>query len=382
MILKVFNPYLVSPTRFPLKKSSKSRKGLKNGYTTGACAAAAAKAALFALRSQSDPKEVEILLPIGESARFLLHSTRFSSDSAKCSVIKDAGDDPDITHGSEIFAEVAANGQKEIHLIGGEGVGEVTRPGLGLETGAPAINPVPQKMIREAIRSVDAQGGYNVTISVPRGEEMAKKTLNARLGIIGGISILGTRGTVIPYSTSAYKQCVTQAIGVAAASGLDHIVLTTGSRTEKAAQKLIRLPEEGFIQMGDFVGHALAETAKAGMKKVSVVGMMGKISKIASGARQTHARVSKWTSDVLVRLARESGLPEKQLLELREANTARHVLEILPEKYLEAFTKALCQVAAKKCFSMAGKKVEIQCLLLDYEGKTLGAGSKTEGEEH
>ncbi len=351
----------------------KRKRGLRTGYTTGACAAAAAKAALMALASQSKVQTVEILLPIGEKVRFAVRSSVYSRISAKCSIIKDAGDDPDVTNGAEIFAEVRLNSKKEFQILGGDGVGVVTKPGLGLKVGGPAINPVPLKMIRDAIYSVNKKvSGYTVTVSVPEGKKMARKTLNSRLGIIDGISILGTRGTVIPYSTNAYKNSVTKAISIAVASGLHTIVLTTGSRTEKAAQKIIEINEEGFIQMGDFVGHALKEAVKSGVKKIILVAMFGKMSKIASGYRHTHARVSSMDIKVPARLAREAGLPVEIVREMEEAHTARHIYEIIPQQYLGNFTGTLCGEAARQCLEMAGGRVEMECVLVDYERKEIG----------
>lgn len=356
----------------PLEKT-KFRKGLRTGYTTGACAAAAAKAAVSALTSQSKPETVDILLPAGERVLFPVHSTTFDSDSAKCSIIKDAGDDPDVTHGAEIFAEIKRNNGKEIKILGGEGVGVVTKPGLGLKIGDPAINPVPRKMIEQAIRSADADcEGYDAVISVPGGEAIARKTLNARLGIIGGISILGTRGTVIPYSTSAYKCCVSQAISVAAASGCDAVALTTGSRTEKAARKLIDLGEEAFIQMGDFVGHALKSASRAGIKKIIIVAMIGKMSKIASGARQTHARKSTLKMDVLARLAEKIGAAKEVMDEIKVARTARHVHEIMPGGLVPRFARELCAEAAGHCLKVVEGTVSIECILVDFDGRELG----------
>lgn len=351
----------------------KGKKGLRTGYTTGACAAAASKAALLTLISRSEVKEVEIFLPAGNGVRFPVQSSVYSKKSATCSVIKDAGDDPDVTHGVEIFAEVTKTNKSNISILGGRGVGTVTKPGLGLKTGGPAINPVPRKMIRDALQSVNPETkGYQVTIFVPGGEELAKKTLNSRLGIIGGISILGTRGTVIPYSTNAYKQSVTQSISVAAASGQKTIVLTTGGRTEKAAKKIYGFDEEAFIQMGDFVGHALKEVSRAGIKKVNLVAMAGKMSKIASGHLQTHARVSQLKMEFAAQLALKAGLPEKVALKIKEANTARHVFEIIPEKYLNAFSGGLCQAAALACVKTVQGKPGVTCVLVNYDGTVLG----------
>lgn len=359
-----------------VKPLPKSKKGLRTGYTTGACAAAAAKAAVQALRSRSRVMHVEILLPVGEAVRFTLHSCVLLADSARCSVIKDAGDDPDVTHGAEIVAEVFFHKGKKLRILGGEGVGVVTKPGLGLKIGDPAINPVPRRMIAEAVRSAAGdKHGYDVIISVPRGEILAKKTLNARLGIIGGISILGTRGTVIPYSTSAYKNCVAQSIAVAAACGVEVLVLATGGRTEKAARKIFAFGEDAFVQMGDFVAYAMKEAARKGFRKVHVVGMFGKMSKIALGFGQTHARASRLRMDLPAQWAREAGMPAETARKVLEANTARHVFELAPKKFIGSYARRLCEEAARHCREMGEGKVEVECVLVDYEGAVV-AGSE------
>ena len=360
-----------------MKRSTKRRKGLRTGYTTGACAAAAAQAAAQALLSQAKVRHVEILLPVGETVRFAVHSCSFSAASARCSIVKDAGDDPDVTHGAEIVAEVFRNKEKKIRIRGGEGVGVVTKPGLGLEIGGPAINPVPMRMIEEAVTAVlGRRTGIDVVISVPKGEALAKKTLNARLGIVGGISILGTRGTVIPYSTSAYKKCVAQSISVAAACGAKVLVLTTGGRTEKAARKIFKFREEAFVQMGDFVAYAMKEAVQAGFRKVRVVGMFGKMSKIALGFGQTHARVSKLRMDLPALWARETGMPEEMERKISRANTARHVFELMPEKFIGAYACRLCKEAAHRCREMGDGKLEVECVLVDYEGKAVAESGK------
>src|SRR5581483_10846462 len=204
------------------------RRKLRRGYTTGSCATAAATAATQALLAQRPVETVTIRLPAGVDATFRLERCQFDARSAECAVIKDAGDDPDVTH----LAEVA----------GGVGVGVVTRPGLGLEVGGPAINPVPRRMITEHVTAAAScalkEQGLRVEIAMPRGEELARRTLNGRLGIVGGLSILGTSGLVIPYSTAAWRASVEQAIDVAAANGQTHLVLSTGSRSEKYAQAL------------------------------------------------------------------------------------------------------------------------------------------------
>src|SRR5262245_27214598 len=234
------------------------KQGLRSGYTTGSCATAGAKAAALAIVQGRLLDEVEITLPRGERVRFVLHSCQRHSDTAvECSVIKDAGDDPEVTHRAEYSAWVDLAPPPGLRYRAGKGIGTVTKPGLELAVGEPAINPVPRRMIRQALEEILGRAwesvGATVTISIPNGEELAKQTLNGRLGILGGLSILGTTGIVEPYSNSAFKVSILKAIRVARANGCDHLVLTPGGRSETFAQRVFSLPEESFIEVGDFV---------------------------------------------------------------------------------------------------------------------------------
>ena len=237
--------------------SEAKRAKLRTGYTTGACATAATKAALLALISQQSAKTVTIRLPAGQEAAFTLKSCAFGPDWGQASLIKDAGDDPDATHLAEIVSTVRWGKAEAIVFHAGPGVGTITKPGLAYPPGEPAINPVPRSMIAGVCREVAPGRGVDVTISVPGGEKIAKRTLNARLGIEGGISILGTTGIVQPYSNSSYIASVTQGIDVAWANGQRHLVLNAGAKSERLTRKLFCLPEICFIQYGNFVGEAL-----------------------------------------------------------------------------------------------------------------------------
>ncbi|MFH1003716.1 MAG: cobalt-precorrin-5B (C(1))-methyltransferase, partial [Chloroflexota bacterium] len=304
----------------------------RSGYTTGACAAAAAKAAVLAWLGQQPVARVTISLPQngGTRASFPVARCTFSQTEASCSVIKDAGDDPDVTDKAEIRATVSAGDRPGIEITGGEGVGRVTKPGLEIAVGRPAINPVPREMIiasvREAAGDYLKTGGIRVTISVPEGEALAKRTLNRRLGIVGGISILGTTGIVIPYSAEAYTACISQSLDVAVAAGCREAVLTTGRRSEKFAQAALPwLAEEAFIQAGDFIGHALEECAKRPLAKVTVWGMVGKMSKLAAGHLYTNISDSRVDIGLLTEVAAGAGVPQATVRALRGAVTANHL---------------------------------------------------------
>ncbi len=364
------------------------RRKLRTGYTTGACAAAATRAAVEYLISGAAPKAVTIRLPIGLDATFSVHRSWQIGSRFGCAVIKDAGDDPDVTHGAEICSEVELWKGDGLWICGGLGVGTVTRPGIGLPVGEPAINPVPRRMIREASELFSnchgADAGLRVTISVPDGEERAKKTLNARLGIVGGLSILGTTGIVVPYSTAAFRASISQAIDVALAAGQRHVVLTTGGRSEKFAQAILtHLPEVAFVQMGDFVGHALRDCARKGVEKVTIAGMVGKLSKIAAGRFQTHAAGSEVDLDFLARLAAEVGASQVVQEMIRGANTARHFAEIAMENgIVEVFGK-ICELVVAKALGHVNGRLWVDCILMDFGGEILGrASSDGQGVRH
>lgn len=352
------------------------RRGeLRTGYTTGACAAAATKAACIALLRKEVVKAAEIKLPGGQKASFKILSCSIEGGYAQCSVIKDAGDDPDVTHGAEIRSGVSLIDEPEVHIKGGEGVGQVTRPGLGLEVGSPAINPVPRRMIMESVRDVFGEmagKGLQVVISVPKGEKIARKTLNPRLGIIGGISILGTTGIVIPYSLEAYTACVTQALQVAKASGLKEVVLTSGRQSERYAQANLSLPEAAYIQMGDQLSFTLKECARISFDRVHLWAMMGKLSKIAAGHLSTHYTKSSIELDFLLDLARKTGATEDDLEDLRTAGTAHEFLERAKSCNARRLFIEICRLAAKSCSEHVKGAFSVGCVLVDYEGNVVG----------
>jgi cobalt-precorrin-5B (C1)-methyltransferase len=354
----------------------RDRKGLRTGYTTGACAAAAAKAATRVLLTDQTLAEITTTLPNHAQVTFPLQRCERGEARVLCSIIKDAGDDPDCTHGAEIVAEVALSSEPGVRILGGAGVAMVTRPGLGLEVGAPAVNPVPRKNITEMVEEEltgTAWPGAEVTISVPGGEEMAKQTTNARLGLIGGISILGTTGIVKPYSTAAYKASVVQAIDVGRARGLDDFVFTTGGKSEAYAMKLYPgLAEEAFIQVGDFVGVALKHAARRQSARATIVGMMGKLSKMADGRMQTHAAGSEVNMELLATLAAELGASEELKARIRAANTARHVLEMCAAEGQTGVTSLVCRRVVENATRHAGGGLDVRAVLVDFDGKQLG----------
>jgi cobalt-precorrin-5B (C1)-methyltransferase len=349
---------------------------LRSGYTTGACATAAARGALLALVYQKTFTEATIRLPQNKEVTFPLHTCAFTATLGRASVIKDAGDDPDVTDKAEVCACVTWTDQPGVSFRRGPGVGLVTKPGLPVPPGEPAINPVPRTMIRETIEEVlgDAgvrRAGVSVEISVPRGEEMAQKTFNPRLGIVGGISILGTSGIVVPYSTAAWVASVVQAIDVAAAQDCRHLVLTVGGRSERAAQALFSIPEIAFIQMGPFFGDALKHCKKTGARRVSLVAMIGKLAKFAGGNESVHSTAGSQDFDFLARLAAAAGADAELVGRARAANTAQEVAELMGQRF-PAFFTLLCQEAWRFGQALVGEGLLLEILLTGIHGDILG----------
>jgi cobalt-precorrin-5B (C1)-methyltransferase len=318
------------PLREPdLPQTAKKRQNaLRTGFSTGACAAAAAKAAVAAL-SGTLVRAVNIPFPSGERHEFSVHSLRRQGRTATAVVVKDAGDDPDVTHGAHLTATASWRHDSEVMLHRGEGVGMVTLPGLGLPVGEPAINPVPRQMITDAVYEASGGRGVDITISVPGGERMARKTTNRRLGIEGGISILGTTGIVRPFSTASWRASVEQAVAVMAAQGVSTLVLATGGRTERGAMRLLpHLPEVAFVEVGDFTGAALRRAVEHGLAEVVFVGMIGKLTKLASGVLMTHYTRSKVDTGLLAEITAAHGGRPGDVAEIRGAPTARRAYEI------------------------------------------------------
>ncbi|MGH4000171.1 MAG: cobalt-precorrin-5B (C(1))-methyltransferase [Pseudonocardiaceae bacterium] len=318
------------PLREPdLPRTAKQRPhALRTGFSTGACSAAAAKAAVAALGG-THLVTVNIPFPSGDRHSFTVHSLRLEGATVTAVVVKDAGDDPDVTHGAHMTVMVTWRSDGEVVLHGGEGVGVVTQAGLGLPVGQPAINQVPRQMITEAVWEASGGRGVDVTISVPGGERMARKTTNRRLGIEGGISILGTTGIVRPFSTASWRASVEQAVAVMATQDVSTLVLATGGRTERAAMRLLpHLPEVAFVEVGDFTGAALRRAVEHGLTEVVFVGMIGKLTKLASGVLMTHYTRSKVDTGLLAQITTAHGGDPDAIAEIRTAPTARRAYEI------------------------------------------------------
>lgn len=358
-----------------------SGKKLRTGFTTGTAAAAAAKGALIYLLEQKPPENVTIMLLTEQPITIAIHSCcRESAKSARCSVIKDAGDDPDVTHMAEIGASVtlvddtpADRAPLGVRITGGKGVGRVTKPGLGVPPGEPAINPGPRKMITRSVTEVltayHLQRAVDVEVFVPQGRSLARKTLNARLGILNGISILGTTGIVKPMSHEAYVATIQSSISVARAMGVHRLVLTTGRRSERYAQSVFdSLKEEAFIQIGDYFKVSLEMASTTGFRQITLAVFFGKAVKMAQGAAHTHAAKSRLALNRLADWALEATADSEFAELIRQANTARQAFEMICGKYptvIAQVGRRVVTAAAK----FAGRGIRIQCVIFDYNGQ-------------
>jgi cobalt-precorrin-5B (C1)-methyltransferase len=361
-------------------------KKLRTGYTTGACAAAAAKAATVLLLGGKQRRrgrdEVEIPFPDKSRVRFRLHYVGISDSPtgpvASASVIKDAGDDPDVTNGAEIMATVRMTGLQDsqaspLIIKGGRGVGMVTKPGLPVPVGEPAINPVPRKMIREAVEEalsecagLSKSSGTEITISVPKGEELAKKTLNARLGIMGGISILGTSGIVKPLSTEAWTSSIATAMDVAKASGLEEIVLSVGRVSERAHMKKYGLPAEAYVMMGDYFEFSLLDAKRHNFSRIHISSHWAKMLKMSMSTPQTHVRHGAIDIRKGVVHLNNMGIA---VPEDRDFNTAREIYDYLVAicgRCLPEFKK-IC-AAAKRYAEGITAGIPVTAHLVSYDG--------------
>jgi len=343
---------------------------LRDGFTTGTCATAAAKSALKAIIHQKMNTAVDVHLPIDKVVEIPIHHCEFTESTAKCSVIKDAGDDPDVTNGAEIGCTLELTQQKDIQFIAGEGVGTVTLKGLELAIGEPAINPVPRKMITSAIQKLlhdyDLECGVSVTVYVTDGKKIAKRTLNERVGIMNGLSILGTSGIVKPYSSSSYIASIEQGIDVAVANNNKELVINSGARSEKYLRgKFNQLPEYAFIHYGNWIGETLTKINNSPIKKVTIGIMLGKAVKLADGITDTHSCVSSWNKDFVVRLAQQVGFEDGN--KIKELNMAGRLIELFDFEQDSPFFQLLLEHCYQHTHTKI-KQVELNIYLIHKNG--------------
>ncbi|RMD63954.1 MAG: cobalt-precorrin-5B (C(1))-methyltransferase [Alphaproteobacteria bacterium] len=349
---------------------------LRRGWTTGACATAAASAAYTALLTGTFPDPVTVTLPRGQRPAFALAREGRGDDWAMAAVVKDAGDDPDVTHGALIVATVrhAAPGRGVVFRAG-EGVGTVTLPGLPLPPGEPAINPVPRAMMRAAVADIAARcgecGDVEIEISIPGGEHLARKTWNPRLGIVGGLSILGTTGIVVPYSCSAWIASIQRGVDVARASGLSHVAGCTGSTSERAVQALYELPDIAMLDMGDFAGGLLKYVRRHPVPRLSIGGGFAKLAKLAAGHLDLHSGRSQVDFDWLAERVREAGGDTALTARARAANTAGEVLDLARRANL-ALADGIAERACAVARDVVGPGTDVDVVIVARDGTIVG----------
>lgn len=430
----------MKPTDPPVSTHRKAKGRLGIGFSTGTAVTAAAKAAMRSLLSGASPTEVSVRLPAGYFLPIPILECRRNGATAWATVVKDGGDDPDVTHKAELTVRVACLRDEKIdsfhhganslpdeqwtrggvRLLGGEGVGVVTKAGLPVPIGEPAVNPVPRRMLLEGVTEellevsadtigrVSSMGGalpathgsngriflpfcaadphlagltVCLEISIPRGKELAQRTLNPRLGIVGGLSILGTTGLVKPYSHEAYQETIRASLAVAAANRCRSVVLSTGGRSERFAQKALPLlPAESFVQIADFFAFAVREAAGMDFEEIVHSAFFGKALKMAQGHANTHAHKVSMDLSLLARLARVHGYDPDFSRELEEANTARHALEILRSRQAWDLVRAVAVRAGEQSAKACCPRARVRLLLFDYDGSLL-ADVREEGEK-
>ena len=349
---------------------------LRRGWTTGACATAATRAAYTALVTGTFPDPVTITLPRGERPSFALARERLGGDGAMAAIVKDAGDDPDVTHLALIVATVRAGIEGSgVSFKAGEGVGTVTKPGLPLAVGEPAINPVPRRMMTETVAEIAAAHGHvgdvEIEISIPGGEDLAKRTMNGRLGILGGLSILGTTGIVVPYSCASWIASIRQGIDVARAEGITHAIAATGSVSEAAAQGIYGLPESALLDMGDFAGGLLKYLRDHPIPRLTIAGGFAKIAKLAAGHMDLHSGRSQVDFNRLAEMLADLGADPALVEDARHANTASEVLGEARTAGL-ALADRIAHDARTAALEVLAGGIMLEVLVFDRDGTLVG----------
>ncbi|WP_329456318.1 cobalt-precorrin-5B (C(1))-methyltransferase [Streptomyces sp. NBC_01497] len=371
---------MVEPARGGGRDAQLKHTGLRPGWTTGACATAAATAAYTALLSGDFPDPVTITLPRGQRPAFALAVEDRAADgsAATAGVIKDAGDDPDVTHGALVRATVRrlAPGAGVVFLAG-PGVGTVTRPGLPLEVGEPAINPVPRRMMTEHLAEVAAAHGIGaadaeITVSVDDGEEIARSTWNPRLGILGGLSILGTTGIVVPYSCSAWIDSIRRGVDVARAAGRTHLAGCTGSTSERTVTEVYGLPEDALLDMGDFAGAVLKYVRRHPVDRLTLCGGFAKLSKLAAGHLDLHSARSQVNKDLLGELARAAGGSTDLAGRVARANTGLEALRLCEAENIPLGNAVAARARDEALSVLRGSGVTVDVICIDRAGAIVG----------
>lgn len=361
----------------------KNGKELRYGYTTGSCATAATKAALLMFINQKKQESVLIKTPKGWDLDLLIHDQTYNSQGASCSVIKDSGDDPDVTNGVKVFSRVYPASESGVHFHAGQGVGTVTSPGLSIPVGQAAINPVPRQMIEEVIAEVLAQAddkvgkGWNVEISIPQGVELAKRTFNPKLGIVGGLSVIGTSGIVEPMSEEALKASLKLELSVLKARGLEQIIFVPGNYGKDFADEL-NLPESALVKTSNYLGFMLDEAERMEIKKILLIGHLGKLVKVAGGIFNTHSNVADGRMEILTAYAGLLGGGRELLTSIMQAKTTDEATDLILKAELPGYFDTLAQAVKKKVTGRVYGNIEIEVIIFSRELGFLGQSQNAE----
>ena len=354
-----------------MKAKERLHKELKSGLTTGTCATAVAKASAYMLVNQNTIHQVSVVLPDGSEVRLELQDIRLTADRAQCTTIKDAGDDPDVTHGAEIVASAVWLSENEIRIVGGEGIGKVTKPGLPVEVGKAAINPVPLKMINEAVREVVPEGkGIEITLSVPKGRELAQRTFNPKLGIVDGISIIGTTGIVKPMSEEALKDSLVVKLKQVAAQGKSKAILSPGNYGKAFSKQQFNYSEDDTVLTSNYIGFMLEKAVLHKFKKLVLIGHIGKLVKLAGGIFQTHSRTADARNEVLAAHYFSFTKDAEGFQNIMSANTTEEVANDIDDT---AFWNYLAETIKKRSESYIYNELEVEIVLFSQQKGMLAA---------
>ena len=352
-------------------------KSYRKGYTTGSCATAAAKVAALMVLRQQVINQVSIVTPSGVTLRLNVEQPLICGQQASAAIRKDGGDDVDATHGMLIFAQVALNDSGSISIVGGEGVGTVTRKGIGLPVGSSAINRTPLHTIEEAVREViGPERGAEIVIFAPEGEERAQKTYNGRLGILGGISIIGTTGILTPMSEESWKRSLALELEMKRAQGMTSVILVPGNHGERFVQEQMQLSGDRVVTMSNFVGYMLQETQRLGFRRVVLVGHLGKLIKVAAGIFHTHSHIADGRMETLVTRLALMGAPHELLQAVFECSTTEAAMELIEQHGLQAVYNDIAQAICARINQMLRFAVQpLQCdaVLFSFDNIVLGS---------
>ena len=360
-----------------------TRRALRYGNTTGACAAAAAKAALIALIDRSVDR-VGVPSPIGVRFEILVESAKkLSDDTAVATVVKDAGDDIDATDKLEITATVKLTADGKVTIRSGKGIGMITKPGLAVPVGQAAINPIPRRMIEESVReALPAGKGADVTLDIPEGEKVATKTLNAKLGVLGGLSVLGTTGIVKPLSMEACRRSLVPQIDVALSAGFERVFFVPGNIGERITKKLFKPPEDAIVQTGDFVGYMFDKAVEKGVKQILFLGHPGKLAKVAANIFNTHHKVADARNEVVAAYAGAEGADAALTNQILQSNTTEEAITLLKQANLskQVFNR-IAERVSQRISERVQQKIKISVILVSLDGEILGADKNARSSE-